>query len=261
MRFIEFYNSFVTTLSLRDLSTFIKRSQQSYQELAALLSRNRSTPVKRLQHSYQQITVLLSRDYSTLIKRLQHSYQQITALLSRDYSALIKRLQHSYQEIAALLSRDCSTLIKRLQHSCQEITTLFSTDYSTLVKLDLRKAYTEDQIKKLNNEEVDKLFNNYEAKLSSQIVKSLGHSIINMYSMGACAVLGISNQDASSKDLVNDPFLNSALQRFTCELYYRFSSFLAPLSVGLITSRHYFSECNKNGGTNGTSGTEDINLE
>ena len=41
--------------------------------------------------------------------------------------------------------------------------------------------------------------------------------------------------------------LNSALQRFTCEMYYRFGSFLAPLSVGIITSRHYLSERNKNG--------------
>ena len=50
------------------------------------------------------------------------------------------------------------------------------------------------------------------------MVKSLGHSIINMYSMGACAVLRISNHDALSEDLesLNDPFLNSALQRFTC---------------------------------------------
>ena len=51
-----------------------------------------------------------------------------------------------------------------------------------------------------------------------------------MYSMGACAVLGITNQDALSEDLESDPFLNSALQRFKCELYYRFGSFLAPLS-------------------------------
>ena len=102
---------------------------------------------------------------------------------------------------------------------------------------------------------MEKLFNNYNAKLSGQMVKSLGRSIITMYSMGACAVLGISNQDAFSEDLENDPFLNSALQRFTCELYYRFGSFLAPLSVGLITSRHYLSECNKNGGTSETSGT------
>ena len=87
-------------------------------------------------------------------------------------------------------------------------------------KLYLGKVYTEDQLAKLNEEEVEKLFNNYEAKLSGQMVKSLGHSIINMYSMGACSVLGITNQEALSEDLVNDPFLNSALQRFTCKLYY-----------------------------------------
>ena len=114
-------------------------------------------------------------------------------------------------------------------------------------KLYLGKVYTEEQLSKLSKEEVEKLFNNYEAKLSGQMVHSLGHSIINMYSMGACAVLGISDQDALSEDLENDPFLNSALQRATCELYYRFGSFLAPLSIGIITSRHYLSERNKNG--------------
>ena len=117
-------------------------------------------------------------------------------------------------------------------------------------KMYLGKTYTEEQINKLNPEEVDKLFSNYEAKLSGQMAKSLGKSLIKMYSMGACAALGMSNQDALCDDLETDPFLNSALQRFTCELYYRFGSFLAPLSVGLITSRHYLSEgniCNENG--------------
>ena len=114
-------------------------------------------------------------------------------------------------------------------------------------KLYLGKVYTEEQLAKLSEEEVEKLFNNYEAKLSCQMVTSLGKSIINMYSMEACSALGITNQDALSEDLENDPFLNSALQRFTCELYYRFGSFLAPLSVGIITSRHYLSERNKNG--------------
>ena len=106
-------------------------------------------------------------------------------------------------------------------------------------KLYLGKVYTEEQLAKLNEEEVEKLFNNCKAKLSGQMVKSLGKSIINMYLMGACAALGISNQDALSEDLENDPFLNSALQRFICELYYRFGSFLAPLSIGIIMSRHY----------------------
>ena len=95
--------------------------------------------------------------------------------------------------------------------------------------------------------------------------------------MEACAALGISNQDALSEDLKNDPFLNSALQRFTCELYYRFGSFLAPLSIGIITSRHYLwghstkwgpvrtfvtpspqgpSERKKNGETSAAGGTD-----
>ena len=113
-------------------------------------------------------------------------------------------------------------------------------------KLYLGKVYTEEQLAKLSKEE-EKLFNNYKAKLSGQMVKSLGCSIINSYSMRACAVLGIRNQDALSEDLENDPFLNSDLQRATCELYYRFGSFLAPLSIGIITSRHYLSEHNKNG--------------
>ena len=124
---------------------------------------------------------------------------------------------------------------------------LFESPLTRNCKLYLGKGYTEEQLKKLSEEEVEKLFNNYEAKLSGQMVKSLGCSIISMYSMGACAVLGITSQDALSEDLENDPFLNSALQRFTCELYYRFGSFLAPLSIGIITSRHYLSEHNKNG--------------
>ena len=74
------------------------------------------------------------------------------------------------------------------------------------------------------------------------MVKSLGRSVINMYSMAACSALGIRNQEALSEDLENDPFLNSALQRFICELYYRYGWFLAPLSTGIITSRHYLSE-------------------
>ena len=64
--------------------------------------------------------------------------------------------------------------------------------------------------------------------------------------MRACVALEISNQDALSEDLESDPFLTSVLQRCTCEVYYRLGSFSVPLSVGLITSKHYSSETNKN---------------
>ena len=77
----------------------------------------------------------------------------------------------------------------------------------------LSKAYTEEWIKELNKEQVNKIFSNYKAKPSGQMVKSLGKSIIKMYSVGACTVLRMTNQDVLSKDLESDPFLNSALQR------------------------------------------------
>ena len=76
-------------------------------------------------------------------------------------------------------------------------------------------------------------------------------SIIGMHLMGACAILGMSDWDTLSENLESDRFLNSTLQRFTCELYYRFSSFLAPLSVGLIMSSHYLLEWNVRGTKNG----------
>ena len=65
----------------------------------------------------------------------------------------------------------------------------------------LGKAWTEEQINKLSAKEVGRLFSNYEVKLSGQMVKSLSKSIIKMYSMGACAVLRMSNQDALREDL------------------------------------------------------------
>ena len=85
---------------------------------------------------------------------------------------------------------------------CQKLLECILTGNS---KLYLGKVYTEEKIKELNKEEVEKLFN-YEAKLSGQMVKSLGRLIINMYSMGACLALGITNQEALSEDLENDPF-------------------------------------------------------
>ena len=47
------------------------------------------------------------------------------------------------------------------------------------------------------------------------------------------------NQQELSTDLECDPFLNTAMQRFTCDLYYWFGALLAPVSVGIITGKHY----------------------
>ena len=204
MKFFEFCNKTFTTFLLRGYSTPIK------------------TPVKRLQHSYQEIRKIP-------IKRLQHSCQEV-------YTTPVKKMIEylNFFLLCTLVTLFCCLYIRmKTYHSLKKmaesgIDNLISSSYDAPQseskrqklleciltgnsKLYLGKVYTEKQINKLSDEEVDKLFSNYNAKLSGQMVKSLGKSIINVYSMGACAALGISNQDALSEDLETDPFLNSAL--------------------------------------------------
>ena len=74
-------------------------------------------------------------------------------------------------------------------------------------KMYLGKEYTEQQINEMDYNSINTLLN--------------------------------SNQQELSTDLECDPFLNTAMQRFTCHLYYRFGALLAPVSVGIITGKHY----------------------
>ena len=106
-------------------------------------------------------------------------------------------------------------------------------------KMYLGKEYTEQQINEMDYSSVNTLINRYEYVLSAQMTKSLGKSVINLYSNLACSVLSVGNQHDLSDDLECDPFLNTAMQRFTFDLYYRFGTLLAPVSVGIITGKHY----------------------
>ena len=87
-------------------------------------------------------------------------------------------------------------------------------------KMYLGKEYTEQQINEMDCNSVNTLLNRYKSVLSAQMTKSLGKSVINLYSNLACSVLGVGNQQELSTDLEYDPFLNTAMQRFTCDLYY-----------------------------------------
>ena len=153
--------------------------------------------MKRLQHSYQQhsyqeITALLSADYNTPDKRLQHFYQQIIA--KHNKNARIFKFPMRFTCINFFLyfrTKRCITLLKMAEELISNLgyeTPQSDTKRQKLLecvltgnsKLYLGKVCTEDQLKKLDAHEVE----NYEAKLSGQMVKSLGHFIINMYSMG-----------------------------------------------------------------------------
>ena len=61
-------------------------------------------------------------------------------------------------------------------------------------KMYLEKEYTEQQINEMDYNNINTLLNRYESILSAQMTKSLGKSIINLYSNTACSVLGVGNQ-------------------------------------------------------------------
>ena len=82
-------------------------------------------------------------------------------------------------------------------------------------KMYLGKEYTEQQINEMDCTNVNTLLNRYESVLSAQMTKSLDKSVINLYSNIACSVLGVDNRQDLSDDLECDPFLNTAMQRFT----------------------------------------------
>ena len=103
----------------------------------------------------------------------------------------------------------------------------------------LAKEYTEQQINEMGINYINILSNRYKSVLSAQMTKSLSKSVINLYSAMACSALGVDNQQDLSNDLECDPFLNTTLQRFTFDLHYRVGAFLAPISVGIITGKHY----------------------
>ena len=63
----------------------------------------------------------------------------------------------------------------------------------------LGKEYTEQQINKMDSNNIDILSKRYESVLSAQMTKSLDKSVINLYSNVACSVLGVGNQQDLSQ--------------------------------------------------------------
>ena len=58
----------------------------------------------------------------------------------------------------------------------------------------LGEEYTEQQINEMDSYNINILSNRHESVLSAQMTKSLGKSVINLYSNVACSVLGVGNQ-------------------------------------------------------------------
>ena len=105
----------------------------------------------------------------------------------------------------------------------------------------LGKTLTIDQIDNLEEEEVEKLYGCYEARLGAAMTKTLGVAALQLYTSTVSMFLPISPEEQLKllTELESDPFVEHAVSNATCELYHKFGMILAPLTVALTTLRHY----------------------
>lgn len=104
----------------------------------------------------------------------------------------------------------------------------------------LGKAWTVEQIDSLGEDEVEKLYARYEARLGAAMSKTLGRAALQLYSSLASMFLPIppENRLPLMADLEADPFVGHALNGASCEIYHRYGMFLAPLTAALTTAKY-----------------------
>lgn len=115
----------------------------------------------------------------------------------------------------------------------------------------LGKEYSVDEVEKLDKEKIDKMYTSYEAKLSKEMIKSMGSCVFKLYSKALGVSLpiisqalpegyqlGLDSEDDLTSDLEDDPFISVGLRNVLCEIYYNYGLYLSPVMMTLITSKH-----------------------
>ena len=104
----------------------------------------------------------------------------------------------------------------------------------------LGKALSVDQVDNMEDEEVEKLYGRYEARLGAAMTKTLGAAALQLYTSVASMFLPIPPEEQPEllAELEADPFVEHAVSNATCEMYHRFGMYLAPVTAALTTLRH-----------------------
>ena len=148
------------------------------------------------QDSYETPTGLLQHSHRTSAKRLQHIYRMLVSKMI-EYSSFLLQCTSvsSFGVTTCYLYFQMKTLLKMAEASINNLLPgvpynppksemkrqkLIECVLSGNRKQYLVKAYTIEQVNELSAKGVDKLFSNYKVKLSRQMVKSLGKSIIRL---------------------------------------------------------------------------------
>ena len=96
----------------------------------------------------------------------------------------------------------------------------------------LGKPLSVDQVDKMDEEELEKLYSRYESRLGAAMTRTLGAAALQLYTSAASMLLPI------PPELESDPFVEHAVSGATCELYHRFGMYLTPVTAALTTLRH-----------------------
>ena len=104
----------------------------------------------------------------------------------------------------------------------------------------LGKALSVDQVDNMEEKEVEKLYDRYEARLGAAMTKTLGAAALQLYTSVASMLLPIPPEEQPEllSELESDPFVEHAVSSATCEMYHRFGMYLAPVTAALTTLRH-----------------------
>ena len=138
-----------------------------------------------------------------------------------------------------LCKQDSSVDISVVQKHRERLAALAAGGQAKQYGLVVRgKVVAADQIDVLDDDEVEKLYARYEARLGAAMTRTLGQAALQIYSKLASSFLPIPSQSDLVHDLEVDPFVGHALSSVTCELYHRYGMFLAPLTIALSTAKH-----------------------
>ena len=104
----------------------------------------------------------------------------------------------------------------------------------------LGKSLSVEEIDKMGDDEVRKIYTCYEARLGVCMTKTLGKAVLQLYTTVATMFLPIppENRQPLMEDLESDPFVDHALNSTACELYYRYGKLLAPITAALTTAKY-----------------------
>ena len=155
----------------------------------------------------------------------------------------LKKYLYNYMDIDNLINQiDSPEVVLTQDNKMKE--RLIHVVASGKSKEYLGRLYNTEEIDKLDEKEMTKLYSRYEAVLGGQITKILKQHMILAYTRGielACPAvsqgrLAVCNSDKMFESLNNGPFIDLALTSLTCKMYHTYGHFLAPLEAILLTS-------------------------